>query len=177
MNIDRIKQIQARAGYPDSKSVQQALLQVWNEVSLHEKWKPISTAPRDGTFILILMDSGFTTTPYGVIIAQFVEGYKCDGDYDHRWRDHANDSVHDGFEKIIAWTEWNVPKIEFEPDEGIYEYLAIGDEVKPGDETQNKDKTGWITITEKGIEMWFSITGERLTHTKLGSRTRRRIKR
>lgn len=31
MNIERIKEIQQQTAYPDSKSVQQALIQVWNE--------------------------------------------------------------------------------------------------------------------------------------------------
>ena len=31
MNIDRIKEIQSKTAYPNSTSVQQALLQVWNE--------------------------------------------------------------------------------------------------------------------------------------------------
>ena len=31
MTTDRIKEIQSRTAYPDSVSVQQALLQVWNE--------------------------------------------------------------------------------------------------------------------------------------------------
>jgi hypothetical protein len=31
MNSDRIKEIQMATAYPDSQSVQQALLQVWNE--------------------------------------------------------------------------------------------------------------------------------------------------
>ena len=31
MNTERIKEIQAETGYPDSVSVQQALLKVWNE--------------------------------------------------------------------------------------------------------------------------------------------------
>lgn len=31
MTIERIKEIQAETAYPDSISVQQALLQVWNE--------------------------------------------------------------------------------------------------------------------------------------------------
>lgn len=31
MNADRIKEIQAKTAYPDSISVQQALMQVWNE--------------------------------------------------------------------------------------------------------------------------------------------------
>jgi hypothetical protein len=31
MNTDRIKEIQSKTAYPESVSVQQALLQVWNE--------------------------------------------------------------------------------------------------------------------------------------------------
>ena len=31
MTIDRIKEIQSKTAYPDSVSVQQALLKVWNE--------------------------------------------------------------------------------------------------------------------------------------------------
>lgn len=31
MNTERIKQIQQETAYPDSRSVQQALLKVWNE--------------------------------------------------------------------------------------------------------------------------------------------------
>ena len=33
MTVERIKEIQLTTGYPDSVSVQQALLQVWNEVA------------------------------------------------------------------------------------------------------------------------------------------------
>jgi len=39
MNSDRIREIQATTGYPDSVSIQQALLQVWNEC---EQEKPTS---------------------------------------------------------------------------------------------------------------------------------------
>ena len=31
MNIDRIKEIQSQTAYPNSTSVQQALIKVWNE--------------------------------------------------------------------------------------------------------------------------------------------------
>jgi hypothetical protein len=33
MNTDRIKEIQEETGYPESVSVQQALLKVWNETA------------------------------------------------------------------------------------------------------------------------------------------------
>jgi len=36
MNIERIKQIQQETAYPDSRSVQQALLKVWNECEVKQ---------------------------------------------------------------------------------------------------------------------------------------------
>jgi hypothetical protein len=38
MNIDRIKEIQKETSYPESVSVQQALLKVWNECE-QEQWQ------------------------------------------------------------------------------------------------------------------------------------------
>lgn len=40
MNSDRIKEIQESTAYPNSESVKQALLQVWNECE-QDKVKPI----------------------------------------------------------------------------------------------------------------------------------------
>jgi len=37
MTTDRIKEIQAETAYPNSKSVQQALLKVWNECEQERK--------------------------------------------------------------------------------------------------------------------------------------------
>lgn len=37
MNLERIKEIQQGTAYPDSISVQQALLQVWNECEQQER--------------------------------------------------------------------------------------------------------------------------------------------
>ena len=37
MNIDRIKEIQMQTAYPESKSVRDALLQVWNEMQQEVK--------------------------------------------------------------------------------------------------------------------------------------------
>lgn len=44
MNSDRIKEIQLTTAYPESVSVQQALLQVWNECE-QEKVKNLSSKP------------------------------------------------------------------------------------------------------------------------------------
>jgi hypothetical protein len=40
MNVDRIKEIQQKTAYPDSRSVQQALLQVWNECAQEQLRQP-----------------------------------------------------------------------------------------------------------------------------------------
>lgn len=50
MNSDRIRQIQKRTAYPDSISVQQALLQVWNECEqekLSEQKNPRQPTEKD----------------------------------------------------------------------------------------------------------------------------------
>ena len=39
MNTERIKEIQSKTAYPDSLSVQQALLQVWNECEQEQQLK------------------------------------------------------------------------------------------------------------------------------------------
>lgn len=44
MNSDRIKEIQLTTAYPESVSVQQALLQVWNECE-QQKVKNLSSKP------------------------------------------------------------------------------------------------------------------------------------
>ena len=38
MTTDRIKEIQSKTAYPESVSVQQALLQVWNECEQEQLW-------------------------------------------------------------------------------------------------------------------------------------------
>lgn len=42
MNIDRIKEIQEKTAHPNSVSVQQALLQVWNECQEDNKTSKIT---------------------------------------------------------------------------------------------------------------------------------------
>ena len=40
MNTDRIEEIQKETAYPESKSVQQALLKVWNETEQGKATRP-----------------------------------------------------------------------------------------------------------------------------------------
>jgi len=44
MTTERIKEIQNKTAYPESASVQQALLQVWNEVA--QKYETFNTKER-----------------------------------------------------------------------------------------------------------------------------------
>lgn len=45
MNIERIKEIQQETAYPDSVSVQQALLKVWNECEQEKAVKNNAVSP------------------------------------------------------------------------------------------------------------------------------------
>jgi len=45
MTTERIKEIQNKTAYPESASVQQALLQVWNEVA--QKYETFNTKEND----------------------------------------------------------------------------------------------------------------------------------
>jgi hypothetical protein len=49
MTTDRIKEIQETTPYPESQSVQQALLQVWNECEQENKFK-ITRDVKEGMF-------------------------------------------------------------------------------------------------------------------------------
>jgi hypothetical protein len=137
-------------------------------------WKPMSEAPRDGSWIVLLMDSGYTTTPYALVIAQFVPEYaKCEEA--RGWRDHANDSVFDRFEEIIAWREWKIPKIPFDPATDGYIMLSLGEEIQAGDEFK-RDEGVWISFSQGEINKWTEITGKKLTRSDEGVPVRRKVK-
>jgi len=61
------------------------------------KWQPIETAPKDGTYILLLGDSGYTTTPHRVAVGCWIEGYR---DF---WINHSNDAFTDDGEPPTHW--------------------------------------------------------------------------
>ncbi|RCW38676.1 hypothetical protein [Marinilabilia salmonicolor] len=66
MNIERIREIQQETAYPDSISVQQALLKVWNECKQEkkkEKDKPKKPIPPKGTYWNYQPIIDRTTTP------------------------------------------------------------------------------------------------------------------
>ena len=47
MKVERIKEIQEETAYPDSVSIQQALLKVWNECEQQYTPQPANTAEED----------------------------------------------------------------------------------------------------------------------------------
>jgi len=55
-------------------------------------WLPISTAPRDKTYVLVAGDSGYTTTPLRVEVCRY------DSDFRplNPWVNHSDDSFTDG---------------------------------------------------------------------------------
>jgi hypothetical protein len=67
---------------------------------LHElkkyTWRPITTAPRNGTFILVRGDSGYTTTPYRMAVCQWSRDYGG-------WMTHSHDRFTDGGDDATEW--------------------------------------------------------------------------
>jgi hypothetical protein len=64
-----------------------------------ERWRPIETAPRDGTYIIIAGNSGYMTTPLRAGVCRFDNEYR----EPYSWRNYANDSFLDGGEPPIVW--------------------------------------------------------------------------
>lgn len=68
-------------------------------------WQPIAAAPKDGTYILLLGDSGYTTTPYRVAVGCWIEGYR------NSWLTHSNDHFTGGGSPPTHWAPWVPPSI------------------------------------------------------------------
>jgi hypothetical protein len=62
MNSDRIKEIQQSTAYPESLSVKQALLQVWNECEQQDNWISVEDRlPENHELVNIILNSGAIT--------------------------------------------------------------------------------------------------------------------
>ena len=66
MTVDRIKEIQAETAYPNSISVQQALLKVWNEVSKIKRGSKMQRTKL--TFEMINLDDDYIVDPNSIFI-------------------------------------------------------------------------------------------------------------
>jgi hypothetical protein len=72
------------------------------------KWRPIGTAPRDESYIMLAGPSGYTGTPLRVEVG-FWDG--------KRWRNHSNDHFTDGGAEPTLWH----PLIEIPaPEDSVY---------------------------------------------------------
>jgi len=65
------------------------------------KLQPIETAPKDGRFILLAGDSGYTTTPLRFQACRYYPEYRPLSP----WVDHANDCFEDGGGPPLYWME------------------------------------------------------------------------
>lgn len=70
------------------------------------KWQPLSTAPKDGRFILLAGPSGYTTTPLRVEVCRWCPEYRPL----NPWQNHANDAFSDGGAEPTHWAP--LPEIE-----------------------------------------------------------------
>jgi hypothetical protein len=76
MTADRIKEIQMATAYPDSMSVQQALLQVWNECEQEHQNKARDTAKVTRFEVIDVDEEGRVYTNYN---CKVVLSYQDDG--------------------------------------------------------------------------------------------------
>lgn len=67
----------------------------------------ITTAPRDGSFVLLFGDSGYVTTPLRCEVGHWIDGV---------WRTHANDHFTDGGPAPLYWLP--LPSMPEQPEKG-----------------------------------------------------------
>ena len=68
---------------------------------------PMDTAPKEGTYIILFGDSGYSTTPYRCSVCRYDDKYRPL----QPWVTHSNDSFEDGGDAPIGWLELPTKKI------------------------------------------------------------------
>lgn len=97
------------AGREKAEYNRQALAQsarLLRDLSAQAGWRPIATAPKDGTFVLLAGPSGYTSTPLRVSVCQY------DGNC---WRNHAHDWFTEGGDEPTHWMPLPEFRQEVEP--------------------------------------------------------------
>lgn len=63
------------------------------------KLRPIETAPKDGTYIILFGPSGYTTTLWRCEVGHYDPDYRPK----NPWQTHSNDAFTDGGEAPTHW--------------------------------------------------------------------------
>jgi hypothetical protein len=94
---DVIRTIASAIGYDRIRQLEGEL--ATERARSRARWQPISTAPKDGTYVLVAGDSGYITTPLRVEVCRY------DAEYRPRspWVNHANDCFEEGGEPPTLW--------------------------------------------------------------------------
>ncbi len=61
--------------------------------------QPISTVPRDGTWVLLFGPSGYSTTPLRAAVGRYTPSFRPH----HPWQTHSNDAFTDGGAEPTHW--------------------------------------------------------------------------
>lgn len=61
-------------------------------------WNPITTAPKDGRYILLAAPSGYRFSPLRVEVCHYDPDYRI-----YPWRNHGNDAFEDGGQEPTGW--------------------------------------------------------------------------
>jgi len=71
----------------------------WTPPEEIPKLRPIETAPKDGRYILLFADSGYTTTPFRCQVCRWYPEYRPRDP----WVTHSNDCFSDGGTEPTHW--------------------------------------------------------------------------